>query len=104
VSVTYKLSSSSSADCLCYSQVAEPSSCLQQSETVQSHAVLHYSVLKNLAELAQKENDIACALEYYMEVWRGYRLASLSICWWLTHIVCLILHSLVHWLLSPSGV
>lgn len=35
---------------------------------VQSHALLHYSVLKNLAELAEKENDIDLALEYYMEV------------------------------------
>lgn len=35
---------------------------------VQSHALLHYSVLKNLAELAEKENNVDLALEYYMEV------------------------------------
>ena len=51
-------------------QVAEPSSSSQQNEVVQSHALLHYSVLKNLAELAEKENDIDRALEYYMEVYK----------------------------------
>jgi len=48
--------------------VVEPSPDAQQNEVVHSHALLHYSVLKNLAELAEKENDIDLALEYYMEV------------------------------------
>lgn len=49
-------------------QVAEPSSNGKQAEAVQSHTLLHYSVLKNLAELSQKRNDLNSALEYYMEV------------------------------------
>jgi len=58
-----------SADVICGTfQVAEPSSSHQQKEVFQSHALLHYSVLKNLAELAEKENNVSRALEYYLEV------------------------------------